>query len=97
MTNIKIVRRIAKRADEQEVYDIYFDVGLFIKKWEIAKSSLTREEAIAWLEKQGEQKPTKQLNADEVIEWLNNNVADFWESPCSPEKIIKQFKKDFGL
>ena len=51
--NIKIVRRLAKgpypEGEEPEVYDIYFDVGLFsplIKKWKIDKSALTREEAI---------------------------------------------------
>ena len=49
MTNIKIVRRLSKEADEQEVYDIYFDVGLFIKKWEISMSALTREEVIEYI------------------------------------------------
>lgn len=56
MTNIKIVRRFArgqyKEGTEPEVYDIYFDVGLFsplIKKWKIDKSALTREEAIKYL------------------------------------------------
>lgn len=37
---------------EPEVYDIYFDVGLFsplIKKWIIDKSALTREEAIKYI------------------------------------------------
>lgn len=58
MTNIKIVRRFAKgqyeEGTEPEVYDIYFDVGLFsplIKKWKIDKSALTREEAIKYLER----------------------------------------------
>lgn len=53
MTNIKIVRRFARgpyeEGTEPEVYDIYFDIGLFsplIKKWEIYVSVLTREEAI---------------------------------------------------
>lgn len=56
MTNIKIVRRFARgqyeEGTELEVYDIYFDVGLFsplIKKWEIDKSALTREEAIKYI------------------------------------------------
>lgn len=56
MTNIKIVRRFAKgqyeEGTEPEVYDIYFDVGFFrplIKKWKIAKSALTREEAIKYI------------------------------------------------
>ena len=56
MTNIKIVRRFAKGLYEQEtepeVYDIYFDAGLFsplIKKWKIDKSALTREEAIKYI------------------------------------------------
>lgn len=57
MTNIKIVRRFAKGLYEEgiepEVYDIYFDVGLFsplIKKWKIDKSALTRKEVIKYLE-----------------------------------------------
>ena len=54
MTNIKIVRRFAKgpyeEGTEPEVYDIYFRVGLFIKKWEISKSALTREEVIGCIE-----------------------------------------------
>jgi len=57
MNNIKIVRRLARgpyeEGTEPEVYDIYFDVGLFsplIKKWVIDKSALTREEAIKYLE-----------------------------------------------
>lgn len=35
-----------------EVYDIYFDVGLFsplIKRWKIDKSALTREETIKYI------------------------------------------------
>lgn len=56
MTNIKVARRFAKgyyeEGTELEVYDIYFDVGLFsplIKKWKIDKSALTREEAIKYI------------------------------------------------
>jgi len=56
MTNIKITRRFAKgqyeEGTEPEVYDIYFDVGLFspfIKKWKIEKSALTREKAIKYI------------------------------------------------
>lgn len=56
MTNIKIVRRLARgpyqEETEPEVYDIYFDVGLFsplVKKWKIDKSALTREEAIEYI------------------------------------------------
>ena len=54
---IKIVRRFAKgpypEGEEPEVYDIYFDVGLFspfIKKWKIDKSSLDRDEVLKYLE-----------------------------------------------
>ena len=67
MSYIKIVRRLAKgpyeEGTEPEVYDIYFDVGLFsplIKKWAIYGSALTREEAIKcitpWLLDMGENK-----------------------------------------
>lgn len=49
MINIKIVRK----GTEPEVYDVYFDVGLFsplIKRWKIDKSGLTREEVIKYIE-----------------------------------------------
>ena len=52
MSNIKIVRNLACGQCYQEVYDIYFDVGLFsplIKKWKLDKSALTREEAIKYI------------------------------------------------
>lgn len=56
MINIKIVSRFARgqyeEGTEPEVYDIYFDVGLFsplIKKWKIDKSALTREEVMEFL------------------------------------------------
>lgn len=56
MTNIKVVRRLARgqyeEGTEPNVYDIYFDVGLFsplIKKWKIDKSALEREEAMRYL------------------------------------------------
>lgn len=56
MTNIKIVRRLARgqyeEGTEPEVYDIYYDVGLLsplIKRWIIDKSALTREEAIKYI------------------------------------------------
>ena len=58
MTNIKVVRRLAsgqyEEGTESEVYDIYFDVGLFsplIKKWKIDKSALTREKVMKYLER----------------------------------------------
>ena len=57
MTNIKIVRRLAKwqyeKGTEPEVYDVYFDVGLFsplIKKQKIDKSALTIEDVIKYIE-----------------------------------------------
>lgn len=49
MINIKIVRK----GTEPEVYDVYFDVGLFsplIKRWKIDESGLTREEVIKYIE-----------------------------------------------
>ena len=57
MTNIKVVKRFAKgdyeEGTEPEVYDVYFDLGLFsplIKDWKIDKSALTREEVMKYLE-----------------------------------------------
>lgn len=53
----------------------------------ISDEPVTLEEAIAWLEKQGE---NKKLDADKVIEWLK---------PYSVivDNIIDEFKKDFRL
>ena len=48
---------------------------------------MTREEALAWFEKQGE---NKKLDADKVIAWLVANICDF-------EYYVKLFKKDFKL
>lgn len=59
MMNIKIVRRFTKglypEGTEQEVYDIYYDVGLFsplIKKWKIGESALTKADVIKYLGRQ---------------------------------------------
>lgn len=51
MTREEEIRKAART--EPEVYDVYFDVGLFsplIKKWKIDKSALTREAAIKYIE-----------------------------------------------
>lgn len=54
---IKVVRRPAKgpypEGEEPEVYDIYYDVGLFSplkRKWVIDKSSLDRDEVLKYLQ-----------------------------------------------
>lgn len=58
MMNIKIVRRFTSlnpEGTEQEVYDVYYDVGLFsplIKKWKIGESALTRAEVLKYVERQ---------------------------------------------
>jgi len=49
---VKVVRRIARRGTEYSFYDVYVDVGFFsplIKKWELAKSSLTREQLMKYM------------------------------------------------
>lgn len=30
---------------------------------------------------------------DKACEWLQENCAIIWESPCNPNKIVEQFKK----
>ena len=57
MNYIKIIRRLARgqyeEGTEPEVYDVYFDVGLFsplIKNWVLDKSALTRDEVMKYLE-----------------------------------------------
>lgn len=30
---------------------------------------------------------------DEAAEWLEKNVADIWNSPCNPDKIVENFRK----
>ena len=32
-----------------------------------------------------------------ACEWLQENCAIIWESPCNPDKVVEQFKKDLGL
>ena len=52
------------------------------------------------LEKQGEQKPTenaKKLDANKVIKWLNDQACLGWLEDVEVEKVVEQFKKDFGL
>ena len=34
-----------------------------------------------------------QAAIDKACEWLERNVADIWNSPCNPEKIVEQFRK----
>ena len=51
--------------------------------------NITKEEAIAWLEKQG-----KKLDADKVIDWLKTKVYD---DSTYGIAMIEKFKKDFGL
>ena len=54
---IKVVRRPARgpypEGEEPEVYDIYYDVGLFSplkRKWEIYKSSLDIDEVLKYIQ-----------------------------------------------
>jgi len=54
---IKVTRRPAKgpyqEGEEPEVYDIYYDVGLFSplkRKWKIDKSSLDRDEVLKYIQ-----------------------------------------------
>lgn len=54
---IKVVRRPARgpypEGAEPEVYDIYYDVGLFSplkRKWKISKSSLDRDEVLKYIQ-----------------------------------------------
>ena len=51
--------------------------------------NITKEEAIAWLEKQG-----KKLDADKVIECLDEHVPTKFEDM---QNYVNQFKKDFRL
>ena len=72
----------------------------------------SREDCLAWIEKQGEKKPAedaKALDADKVIEWLKITINERAENygvynetrlilPYnSIEDLINDFKEDFGL
>jgi len=72
----------------------------------------SREDCLAWLEKQSEKKPAedaKALDADKVIEWLKITINERAEnygvynetrlilSYNSIEDLINDFKEDFGL
>lgn len=39
----------------------------------------------------------KTLNADKVIEWINNQACQGWIEDVEVDKFIEKFKKDFGL
>ena len=30
---------------------------------------------------------------ERACEWLQENCAIIWESPCNPDKVVEQFKK----
>lgn len=54
---IKVIRRPARgpypEGEEPEVYDIYYDVGLFSplrRKWKIEKSSLDKDEVLKYIQ-----------------------------------------------
>jgi len=54
---IKVIRRPARgpypEGTEPDVYDIYYDVGLFSplkRKWKIDKSSLDRDEVLKYIQ-----------------------------------------------
>lgn len=34
-----------------------------------------------------------QAAIDKACEWLERNEVEFWNSPCSPDKIVEQFRK----
>lgn len=52
------------------------------------------KDMIAWVVKQGE---NKKLDADKVIEWLNDQACLGWIEDIEVEKFVEQFKKDFEL
>lgn len=33
------------------------------------------------------------LAIEKACKWLEKNVADIWNSPCNPDKIVKDFRK----
>lgn len=72
----------------------------FFTDWGKTRShcwNISVKDILAWLEKQKPQEQgSKQLNADEVIEWPGTNLPDTWQSAIK-QGIIKHFKKDFEI
>lgn len=47
---------------------------------------------IAWLDRQ-----SKKLDANKVIEWLNNQACLGWIEDVEVDKFVEKFKRDFGI
>ncbi len=58
-----------------------------------------KEEGYEWDANKKELKKmeSKTLNADKVIEWLDKQACLGWLEDIEVEKVVEQFKKDFGL
>lgn len=61
--------------------------------------SKMKEEGYEWDANKKELKKmeSKTLNADKVIEWLDKQACLGWLEDIEVEKVVEQFKKDFGL
>ena len=82
-----IFPELRENNDEKIRKGLIKSVSRIFEGHKLYDTDVTREEALAWLEKQGE---NKNLDADKVIAWLVANICDF-------EYYVKLFKKDFGL
>ena len=76
-----------KESDDERIRKHLIDCVTHTIPEASAFKDIKKEDILAWLEKQGEQKT---INADEVIAWFVANIIDY-------EDMVKLFKKDFEL
>ena len=65
--------------------DIYNEVDNFVEENE---GEVTHTEIAQHFFKLG-----RNNAIDKACEWLQENCAIIWESPCNPDKVVKQFRK----
>lgn len=90
----EIFPELAENKDERIRKGLIKTISSLLDNTMLYHTDITKEEALAWLEKQGE---NKTLDADKVIEWLDKQACLGWLEDIEVEKVVEQFKKDFGL
>ena len=74
---------------QEKKIDIYNEVDNFVEENE---GEVTHTEIAQHFFKLG-----RNNVIDKACEWLQENCAIIWESPCNPDKVVKQFRKAMEL
>ena len=110
---ITIFPELKESEDERIRKGLIKSVSRIFEGHKLYDTDVTREEALAWLEKQGEQKHFSDFNANDWYVWdsekkelkkievktLNADKVIAWlvANICDFEYYVTRFKKDFGL